>query len=38
MAFQAPVETSTAKIRELTLGTKKTVTVGGQNALTCSRS
>jgi CO dehydrogenase/acetyl-CoA synthase delta subunit len=33
MAFQAPVETSTAKIRELTLGTKKTVTVGGQNAL-----
>jgi len=33
MAFQAPVETSTAKIRELTLGSKKTVTVGGQNAL-----
>jgi acetyl-CoA decarbonylase/synthase complex subunit delta len=33
MAFQAPVETSTAKIRELTLGTKKTVAVGGQNAL-----
>jgi len=33
MAFQAPVETSTAKIRELTLGLKKTVTVGGQNAL-----
>jgi len=33
MAFQAPVEASTAKIRELTLGTKKTVTVGGQNAL-----
>jgi len=31
--FQAPVETSTAKIRELTLGSKKTVTVGGQNAL-----
>jgi CO dehydrogenase/acetyl-CoA synthase delta subunit len=33
MAFQAPVETSTAKIRELTLGSKKTVAVGGQNAL-----
>jgi len=33
MAFQAPVETSTAKIRELTLGSKKTVNVGGQNAL-----
>ncbi len=33
MAVQAPVETSTAKIRELTLGSKKTVTVGGQNAL-----
>src|SRR5512133_1931919 len=33
MAFQAPVETSTAKIRELTLGAKKTVAVGGQNAL-----
>ena len=33
MAFQAPVETSNAKIRELTLGTKKTVAVGGQNAL-----
>src|SRR5512137_2456642 len=33
MAFQAPVETATAKIRELTLGTKKTVAVGGQNAL-----
>lgn len=33
MAFQAPVETSTATIREMTLGTKKTVTVGGQNAL-----
>ena len=33
MAFQAPVETATAKIRELTLGSKKTVTVGGQNAL-----
>jgi len=33
MAFQAPVETSTAKIRELTLGSKKTVSVGGQNTL-----
>ncbi len=33
MAFQAPVETSTAKIRELTLGSKKTVAVGGENAL-----
>jgi acetyl-CoA decarbonylase/synthase, CODH/ACS complex subunit delta len=33
MAFQAPVETSSGKIRELTLGTKKTVPVGGQNAL-----
>jgi acetyl-CoA decarbonylase/synthase complex subunit delta len=33
MAFQAPVETSTAKIRELTLGSKKTVNVGGQSAL-----
>lgn len=33
MAFQAPVETSTGKIRELTLGAKKTVATGGQNAL-----
>jgi acetyl-CoA decarbonylase/synthase complex subunit delta len=33
MAFQAPVETSTTKIRELTLGAKKTVAIGGQNAL-----
>src|SRR5512137_2316295 len=33
MAFQAPVETSSGKIRELTLGTKKTVATGGQNAL-----
>src|SRR5512137_431198 len=33
MAFQAPVETSSGKIRELTLGTKKTATTGGQNAL-----
>ena len=33
MAFQAPVESSSGKIRELTLGTKKTVAVGGQNAL-----
>lgn len=33
MAFQAPVETSSGKIREITLGTKKTVAVGGQNAL-----
>ena len=33
MAFQAPVETSSGKVRELTLGTKKTVAVGGQNAL-----
>jgi len=33
MAFQAPVETSSGKIRELTLGAKKTVAVGGQNAL-----
>jgi len=33
VVFQAPVETSTARIRELTLGSKKTVTVGGQSAL-----
>ena len=33
MAFQAPVETSSGKIRELTLGAKKTVATGGQNAL-----
>ena len=33
MAFQAPVETSSGKIRELTLGAQKTVVVGGQNAL-----
>jgi len=33
MAFQAPVETSSGKIRELTLGAKKTAAVGGQNAL-----
>ena len=33
MAFQAPVETSSGKIRELTLGAKKTVSTGGQNAL-----
>jgi acetyl-CoA decarbonylase/synthase complex subunit delta len=32
MAFQAPVETSSGKIRELTLGAKKTVATGGQNA------
>jgi len=33
MAFQAPVETSSGKIRELTLGAKKTVALGGENAL-----
>jgi acetyl-CoA decarbonylase/synthase complex subunit delta len=33
MAFQAPVEPSSGKIREMTLGTKKTVTVGGENTL-----
>jgi acetyl-CoA decarbonylase/synthase complex subunit delta len=33
MAFQAPVETSSGKIREMTLGAKKTVTIGGENTL-----
>jgi acetyl-CoA decarbonylase/synthase complex subunit delta len=33
MAFQAPVETSSGKIRELTLGAGKTAAVGGQGAL-----
>jgi len=33
MAFQAPVETSSGKIREMTLGAKKTVALGGENAL-----
>jgi CO dehydrogenase/acetyl-CoA synthase delta subunit len=33
MAFQAPVETSSGKIREMTLGSDKTVTVGGENVL-----
>jgi acetyl-CoA decarbonylase/synthase complex subunit delta len=33
MAFQAPVESSSGKIRELTLGSATTVSVGGQSAL-----
>jgi len=32
MAFQAPVETSSGKIRELTLGSKKTVAWRAEHA------